>query len=466
MPDKLIINAIYTPDDVKIVSPDNQPIDVNNPLCIDGDSVYTKDIWIDESDINNFSGSVLDLFDNLHTIISDTTANNPKELFIHFNRTVVSNAIGLGSTGGGNFSNVNIDIYTSGPTIINVIDESADNTKYTTRTFQLPITAGFNAIKFSFHTTDIVSISNCVILKTVGVIARLQAAKPNNTITDINATAGGNLKMSLEELENVISVNSNSQLRTTLYDEDGIPASVDNSTESLQTVSYEHHEIHDNSHYFIEDFVTLGNAAVLDFCIATANDPKWMHLTFNYDSTLLLTLDVYELADFAADGTLVIPRANNRAKSPSGQHTPVGASATVMTDSTAAFTVDALIGWKIYNYTDGSYGIVTDNDATTITVAALIGGTDNDWDQNDYYEINQSLDTIESGCTIAAVGMRLGGSKGGSGTNPSSGVPGGSLRDNEWILRPDTKYLFRFTSGAAGNVLKFNAEYYRHEDKN
>jgi len=63
-------------------------------------------------------------------------------------------------------------------------------------------------------------------------------------------------------------------------------------------------------------------------------------------------------------------------------------STTVMTDSTAAFVVDALIAYFIFNTTDGSSGIITDNDASTVTVAALAGGTGNAWDTSEAYEIN------------------------------------------------------------------------------
>lgn len=51
-------------------------------------------------------------------------------------------------------------------------------------------------------------------------------------------------------------------------------------------------------------------------------------------------------------------------------------SSTVMTDSTASFTTDFLIGSIIYNKTDRSSAIITDNDATTVTVASLAGGSD------------------------------------------------------------------------------------------
>jgi len=240
---------------------------------------------------------------------------------------------------------------------------------------------------------------------------------------------------------------------------------IDASTNTLQTIEYEHHEIHANSHYFVTDFTTLAAAATLDFCLVIADDPAVLHMVFNFAATGLIQLDIYENTDFDADGNLAIQRANNRNKTFSGTHTGADDQATVMTDSTAAFTIDALIGWKIYNITDGSYGIITDNDATTVTVAALIGGTGQDWDTSDQYEINRSLTIVTSGNTINALGIRLGGQSGGDAANPNQGIPGGASRNNELLLRQNTNYLFRFTSGVNGNIVSFNGEWYEHEDK-
>ncbi len=75
---------------------------------------------------------------------------------------------------------------------------------------------------------------------------------------------------------------------------------------------------------------------------------------------------------------------------PNGTHT-AGIHATIMTDSAAAFKTDALIGQIIYNRTDGSSGTITDNDATTVTVVALAGGGDNQWDTADAYTIEDPL---------------------------------------------------------------------------
>jgi hypothetical protein len=75
----------------------------------------------------------------------------------------------------------------------------------------------------------------------------------------------------------------------------------------------------------------------------------------------------------------------------SGSHTAAASSATVLTDSAASFgATDALVGYYLKNTTDKSHGRITASTGTTATVAALTGGTDNDWDQNDTYIITSA----------------------------------------------------------------------------
>lgn len=62
------------------------------------------------------------------------------------------------------------------------------------------------------------------------------------------------------------------------------------------------------------------------------------------------------------------------------------ANAAVLTDTTANFTPGALVGETINNVTDGSTSTVTANTQTTIT-GVLSGGTDDDWDVGDNYEV-------------------------------------------------------------------------------
>lgn len=87
-----------------------------------------------------------------------------------------------------------------------------------------------------------------------------------------------------------------------------------------------------------------------------------------------------------------------------GTHTAAGNNATVMTDSAASFTPDALIGATIYNVTDGSKGVITDNDETTVTVGALEGGTDNDWDTSDSYRISSFAEITDPDFTSRGAG--------------------------------------------------------------
>ena len=200
-------------------------VGIQNPLPVDGDSIYAKDIWLAASDKGNFSGAITDIFDNLHSIITDNTANDPKLIEIHFNRTIITNTLGIGAVSG-NFSNVKVIGILSGNIEATLVDNSANSTKFTTQTYQLPITAGINAIRLEFYTADPITMSNLTILKTRSMVSRLQGVTPAGLVVDLNATNGGNFKVSLEEFENAISVNNNTQLKLTLFGETGIAAEV------------------------------------------------------------------------------------------------------------------------------------------------------------------------------------------------------------------------------------------------
>jgi hypothetical protein len=64
----------------------------------------------------------------------------------------------------------------------------------------------------------------------------------------------------------------------------------------------------------------------------------------------------------------------------------------VLTDSTASWTTNEWVGYWIKNVTDGSVALITANTATTIT-GLLFGGTDNDWDTNDVYNIQVPINS-------------------------------------------------------------------------
>lgn len=242
---------------------------------------------------------------------------------------------------------------------------------------------------------------------------------------------------------------------------------IDASTNSLQTVGYEHHEIHSGSHYYIEGTATLGDGGVLRASIMTPDSDKESHFVWMISSNGVLTSALYENpVGGMANGDRITIHANNRNKTCwSGTHTPAGASSTVLTDTSQAWTIDELIGLQVFNQTDLSSAIITDNDATTVTVAALIGGTGNNFEQDDVYEINNSQMIINSDTDAATTnGLNISiANVGGEGWKADVG--GEAKRTDEIILKRNTTYLRTFTSGSAANIVSFKATWYEHEPK-
>jgi len=243
---------------------------------------------------------------------------------------------------------------------------------------------------------------------------------------------------------------------------------IDASTNSLQVIDYAHHEVHAGSHYYLEGHTTLAADANMFVSVVTPDTAKWSHFTWEITSSGILYSDLYEgPSGGMAGGARAVIHANNRnVNCWTGSHTAAGNNATVMTDSTQAWTIDALIDLQVFNVTDGSSALITDNDVNTITVAALAGGTDNDWDTSDTYEINNSQMVITSGIAVPTTwGVQISNhAAGGTGFKSVSG--GSQSRDDEIVLKRNTTYLRYFQSGSADNIISFHASWYEHEDKN
>ena len=106
--------------------------------------------------------------------------------------------------------------------------------------------------------------------------------------------------------------------------------------------------------------------------------------TFIYSDDSLNKVATYSLLAVSAT-------SGKHINNPRSLHTG-GTSATVMTDATPpqTWTTDEFVGRTIWNVTDDSTGVITANDATTVTVASLSGGSDNQWELNDEYEITNT----------------------------------------------------------------------------
>lgn len=101
---------------------------------------------------------------------------------------------------------------------------------------------------------------------------------------------------------------------------------------------------------------------------------------------LFLVLTVKARYDVAAVAGIRIHVLTSPTNQASGTHTAAN-HLTIMTDAAAHFIANELVGLTINNITDGSSGVVTANTETTVTVAALAGGTLNLWTTGDAYTI-------------------------------------------------------------------------------
>ncbi len=235
------------------------------------------------------------------------------------------------------------------------------------------------------------------------VVAIIKGQNPAGTYVDFDATTQGNFKISLEELENGLSVNSNSQLKVTPFHSDGTAGAlitgidyvtgksgIDASTETLQGIDYEHHEIHAGSHYFIADYaLNQASGAVINLTVQTPDTAAWAHMIFEIGSSAGARIEIYEGTTGISAGAVLTPRNNHR------------------------------------------------NSTNTSGLTIL-----------------QNPTIVSDGTRIA--GFLAGGSK----------QPGIAERSRELVLKQNTTYLFRITSLAVSNDIAWAAEWYEHTNKN
>ena len=87
----------------------------------------------------------------------------------------------------------------------------------------------------------------------------------------------------------------------------------DETTRSVNTIGYEHHEIHSGSHYFICDYdSSIAINETIQFVVTTPNTTKWTHLILDFSSTLGCSLDIYEGSSSVVGGSPATPINNNR----------------------------------------------------------------------------------------------------------------------------------------------------------
>ena len=98
-------------------------------------------------------------------------------------------------------------------------------------------------------------------------------------------------------------------------------ASIDGATNTLQTIEYEHHEIHSGSHYFVVGYLDIPGANdVLDMTWQMPNTAKWIHWTWSIQTESAVLWQIYEgvVATNALANTMPIYNSNRNSSNTSG----------------------------------------------------------------------------------------------------------------------------------------------------
>ena len=93
----------------------------------------------------------------------------------------------------------------------------------------------------------------------------------------------------------------------------GRVAKLDDATDAIMTVGYEHHEIHSGSHYFVVGYQDLSINNVLQFTWQMPNTTKWTHWSWSISTESETLWQVYEGATINnALANAITPLNSNR----------------------------------------------------------------------------------------------------------------------------------------------------------
>jgi len=185
----------------QVVDSSGNVVSVQYPFSTDGDSIYAKDINTSTSTSTGFSGTVTDLFDNISSVMVNSTATNPKEISIKLNRPVDTGIFRF-CTATGTFSNVKIILKTASGSTVGTIDKSADSTTYADYEYVVdgdPVP--FCNMVIQFHTANEVSVGYISVDKALHTHAVTMGIRDDGTLGFVRLTNGNNQKVSIEETD-------------------------------------------------------------------------------------------------------------------------------------------------------------------------------------------------------------------------------------------------------------------------
>ena len=157
-------------------------------------------------------------------------------------------------------------------------------------------------------------------------------------------------------------------------------ARVDEMTQTLQTITYAHHEIHGGGMYRSGFSDTLLADATVDISVLTPSNGKQMHLEVDIDSANAINVWLYEDTEITANGTPIVPlNANRNSKKTTSVEafllngTVVTTNATILAHRQVGSTGERKEGWAGGGGATRSEWVLRENAWYTFRVDELSG---------------------------------------------------------------------------------------------
>jgi len=146
------------------------------------------------------------------------------------------------------------------------------------------------------------------------ILAAERAGGTPDVYTNIQATAGGNLKVSVEEIESTITLPQSNGYAYNATTAAWEPIAADGITNGIRTVDYAHHEIHAGSNYRVQAYDdAIGNGGTLTISFRTPNTTKEAHMLWEFVHEGDMTMSVLEGTTLTnSTGTDVACQNSNR----------------------------------------------------------------------------------------------------------------------------------------------------------
>ena len=287
----------------------NDVYDETNSVIKTSAEIIASDIQIGAVEIKDGDSAVrldveLDTTKNAAYVKSESLATSAKQLADGHNVTVdnASGGAAVNIQDGGNTITVdalNLDIRD-----LSSVSDSVEVLQDTATDLNATVVATDLDIRDLTHVSDSVKIGDGTDL--VDVIA---VGDDTTDLDDANALV------------------TNAVLNGRISNTETRPLRIDSSTHSIQTIEYEHHEIHSGSSFVCADLRNV-STATFKWQVTTPGGTKYAHMVFDIDCTGEMTVLVTEGSD-RVDGTALVEINRNRVGTPTGAtvivtHTPTG----------------------------------------------------------------------------------------------------------------------------------------------